>query len=59
MLQARVTAGISYVLRSELALPHLVIRPSLPEPAAPAAAEALLVVLRDEVCMPLPLLHSF
>ena len=51
MLQGRVTAGISYVLRSQLALPHLVIRPPLPQPAAPAGSEAMLAVLRDEVCM--------
>lgn len=49
-LQERITAGVSYVVSSKLALPHVTIRPAIPEAAAGPTVESLVNVLRDQVC---------
>lgn len=49
-LQERITAGVSYVVPSKLALPHVTIRPAFPEAAAGPTVDCFVTVLRDQVC---------
>ncbi|KAK9904144.1 hypothetical protein WJX75_005380 [Coccomyxa subellipsoidea] len=49
----RITAGVSYVVSSKLALPHVTIRPALPEAAAGPTVESLVNVLRDQAAIAL------
>ncbi len=50
MLQDRVTAGVSYVVPANLALPHITIRPPYPEAADGPTIHRLASVLQNEVC---------
>ncbi|CAL8470831.1 g10373 [Coccomyxa elongata] len=47
----RVTAGVSYVVPSKLALPHVTIRPPSPEAAAGPTVHCLVSVLQNEATL--------
>lgn len=49
MLQDRITAGASYVVPSNLALPHVTIRPPFPEAADGPRVDHWVFVLQNEV----------